>query len=65
MKQADIDEILARSANGEGVVNVMREKGMDIDAGLEYLKRHHHDDLKVAKKVAIDKIEKAKEKDVK
>jgi coenzyme F420-reducing hydrogenase beta subunit len=50
MTPEQVNEIIARSENGEGVVNVLREMGLPVDDSLEELKAHHQR-LQEAKKV--------------
>lgn len=44
-----LTELCARSANGEGVAAVLKGFGVDVNAGLVWLRDNHHSALKAAK----------------
>lgn len=51
---AILNTILTRSADGEGVWDVVAELGLHVQNTMESLKRHHHDAIKAAKKAYKD-----------
>ena len=50
LTDAQLDELCARSANGEGVRVVLAEFGIEENVGLLWLRDNHHARLKEAKK---------------
>ncbi len=56
MTPEQVAEVLDRSAQGEGVVNVLRDLGLEIYESLEYLKRYHNDDIIAAKQVQREEM---------
>ena len=64
MKPADIPEwgtaellaeICGRSADGEGVREILAEKNLPVMPTLRWLRDHHHEDIRAAKKEQLKK----------
>lgn len=49
MTKQEVEEVLRRSAAGEGVIRILHSMGLPEDDSLIYLRDHHHDDVKKAK----------------
>lgn len=58
LTDAQLTQLLARSAGGEGVMDILKSMGVNKYAGTDWLKKYHHERIVAAKKEQISKRKK-------
>lgn len=59
LTDAQLEELLRRSADGEGILAMLKEFGCDDAETMDWLRDNHHDKLKAAKREFGEKAKRA------
>lgn len=55
ISQDQVNDICERSAAGEGVINILKDLGIDEILGLAYLRKYYVVEIEAAKRVQLER----------